>query len=131
MANSRHSSSRSENGVVPHVRSIIINAVHADRIVDFWRTILGVGILKVDTNLGVTWLQPDTDEGVTIGIQQVDQRNNTHPGIHLDVAVHDREATKNNVVELGGRVVATHESLGVSWYIVADPEDNHFCIYEE
>jgi hypothetical protein len=35
------------------------------------------------------------------------------------------------VVELGGRVVAANESLGVNWYIMTDPENNHFCIYEE
>lgn len=114
-----------------HVRSVILNTTDSERMVDFWRALLGVGILKVDTNLGVTWLQPDSDDGVTIGIQQVDQRDNTHPGIHLDVAVDDRETAKNLVVELGGRVVATHESLGVDWYIMSDPENNHFCIYEE
>lgn len=99
--------------------------------IDFWRALLGVGILKVDSTLGITWLQPDTDDGVTIGIQRVERREDVRPELHLDVAVEDREAAKDLVLKNGGAVVSVHESLGVNWYIMADPENNHFCIYEE
>lgn len=116
---------------MPHVRSVILNTTNSERMVDFWRALLGVGILKIDSNLGITWLQPDTDHGVTIGIQLVEHRETNHPEIHLDVAVEDREAAKSLVLQHGGNVVSVHESLGVNWYIMADPENNHFCIYEE
>lgn len=116
---------------MPHVRSVILNAVDRDRTVDFWRALLGVGILKIDDALNITWLQPDTADGVTIGIQQVERRGSAHPELHLDVAVDDTEAARTLVLGHGGRLVGEHESLGVGWYVMADPENNHFCIYSE
>ena len=116
---------------MPHIRSVIMNTEDSDRLVTFWRALLGVGILKIDETLGVTWLQPDQDDGVTIGIQQVASRGSTSPSLHLDIAVDDRDATKERVLALGGKLVAEHEAAGINWYIMTDPEDNHFCIYCE
>lgn len=114
-----------------HVRSVIFNSVDHERIVDFWRALLGVGILKIDDQLGITWLQPDEVNGPTIGIQRVSSRSTSPPNIHLDIAVENRNATKEKIFALGGRLVAEHEATGIGWYIMADPEDNQFCIYHE
>jgi predicted enzyme related to lactoylglutathione lyase len=116
---------------MPHVRSIIINATDQERIVNFWCAVLGVGILKIDEALGIVWLQPDTDDGVTMGIQRVSARSTAHPELHLDIAVDDREALKSLVLQHGGSVVGAHDLSGVEWYVMADPENNHFCIYCE
>jgi predicted enzyme related to lactoylglutathione lyase len=116
---------------MPHVRSIIINAVNQDRVIDFWRALLHVGVLKIDEALGVTWLQPDADDGVTLGIQRVTSRSTSPPELHLDIAVDDPEATKSLVLEQGGSLISAHTMAGVGWYIMADPENNHFCIYCE
>jgi predicted enzyme related to lactoylglutathione lyase len=110
---------------------VIFNTENSEPLVTFWRALLGVGILKIDETLGITWLQPDQDDGITVGIQQVSTRHASTSNVHLDIAVDDRDATRERVLALGGCLIAEHDEAGMNWYIMADPEDNHFCIYHE
>ena len=115
-----------------HLRSVVLNARDIDTMVDFWRSMLSVGVLSVDDDLGITWLQPDTEFGIRLGIQSVGDRPNHKPQIHLDVAVDDLERSTSEALALGASLVATHRNAsGLPWRVLADPEGNEFCIYCE
>lgn len=117
---------------MPHLRSIVLNATDRESLVKFWRGVLDVGVLSIDEGLGITWLQPDTDFGIRLGIQAVQERNHHKPQLHLDVAVDDLENSTADLLKLGATIVATHHtSGGLPWRVLADPEGNEFCIYCE
>ncbi|NLF05005.1 MAG: VOC family protein [Actinomycetales bacterium] len=51
--------------------------------------------------------------------------------LHLDLAPHtsdDREAEIERLLSLGARRVDVGQSEDVSWDVLADPEDNEFCV---
>ena len=117
---------------MPHLRSIVLNATDGELLVNFWRGLLQVGVLSIDENLGITWLQPDTDFGIRLGIQSVQERILHKPQVHLDVAVDDLESSTANAIALGASLVATHHTAnGLPWRVLADPEGNEVCIYCE
>lgn len=117
---------------MPHLRSIVLNATDRELLVNFWRGLLDVGVFSIDESLGITWLQPDTDFGIRLGIQSVQKRTKHKPQLHLDVAVDDLEKSTADAIALGASLVATHHTVnGLPWRVLADPEGNEFCIYCE
>jgi hypothetical protein len=51
--------------------------------------------------------------------------------LHLDVAPNagdDQEAEVNRLLRLGARQVDIGQGDDVSWVVLADPEDNEFCV---
>jgi hypothetical protein len=44
--------------------------------------------------------------------------------VHLDLRSDDSEAELTRLIDLGARVIASHETLTV----LADPEGNEFCL---
>lgn len=102
------------------------------RLVEFWRGVLNVGVLSIDEDLGITWLQPDNEFGVRLGIQEVAERHQHKPQLHLDIAVENLEKSATQAVASGASIVATHHNAsGMPWRILADPEGNEFCLYCE
>ena len=47
--------------------------------------------------------------------------------VHLDLVNPDTSAV-DELVRLGGRVVAKHQITGQRWTVMQDPEGNEFCI---
>jgi predicted enzyme related to lactoylglutathione lyase len=117
---------------VAHLRSVVLNARDRESLVGFWRAILNVGVLSEDVDLGITWLQPDSEFGIRLGIQAVEARNSHRPQVHLDVAVDDLEQSTTGALAMGASLVATHHTAkGLPWRVLADPEGNEFCLYCE
>jgi hypothetical protein len=50
--------------------------------------------------------------------------------VHLDVAVPDRQAEVQRLVELGGTRLRDVEEDGEAWTVLQDPEGNEFCIFD-
>jgi uncharacterized protein (DUF58 family) len=51
--------------------------------------------------------------------------------VHLDVAPNagdDQEAQVNRLIRLGARVVDVGQGDDATWVVLADPEDNEFCV---
>jgi hypothetical protein len=51
--------------------------------------------------------------------------------LHLDVAPFaddDRDAEVQRLVAIGARPLDIGQEPGVSWVVLADPEDNEFCV---
>jgi predicted enzyme related to lactoylglutathione lyase len=48
--------------------------------------------------------------------------------VHVDLEVDDLEAWTRWVRRHGGSRVADHQTAGIYWRIMADPEGNEFCL---
>jgi hypothetical protein len=42
--------------------------------------------------------------------------------------VRDLDSAKQKVLGLGGRLIEEHRDQSYHWWVVADPEENEFCI---
>ena len=116
---------------MPHIRTVIINAEDQPRLLAFWSGLLDVAI-RGPQDQSIVWLEADTPGGVNLGIQQVASKIGTHTEAHVDVAVEDLDAAQQRIEDLGGRLVQVHRTGdGFTWRVVADPEDNEFCIFAE
>ena len=51
--------------------------------------------------------------------------------VHLDLAHPEPEPFIAKVIALGGSRIEDHESTGLHWTVLADPEGNEFCITPE
>ena len=71
--------------------------------------------------------------GVTISLQRVDEPKIAKNRMHLDLLVDDLASAVRRLEALGARrLTATpHEEFGQTWFVLADPEGNEFCLAED
>lgn len=111
--------------------TIVINTGNPQELVEFWTAVLQVEVAYAVPGDYFVWLKPQTDNGVSVAFQKVDDDPLPEQGrLHLDLQVGDRRAAIDRVVDLGGSVVAEHSFGDFSWTIVADPQGNRFCVAE-
>jgi Glyoxalase-like domain len=66
--------------------------------------------------------------GVQIGLQRIPEARVGKNRVHIDWATDDRVAEVGRLTGLGARVVGAHSMPGLCWTVLADPEDNEFCV---
>jgi predicted enzyme related to lactoylglutathione lyase len=71
--------------------------------------------------------------GVTLTLQQVGEPKTLKNRMHLDLLVENLEHEVHRLESLGAsRVTPTaHQEFGQTWYVLADPEGNEFCVARE
>jgi predicted enzyme related to lactoylglutathione lyase len=111
----------------PVVHAVVINAIDSQRLVDFWSALLDVEVAQSIPPF-FTWLKPQHDGGISVAIQLVENPTEGRNRLHLDMSVDDLEEATRRVQELGGSMLEEHEIQGFTWRVMADPEDNEFCI---
>lgn len=115
---------------VPRVGAVVINVNDLERSTTFWRELLGVGVAREVLGFFV-WLAPQHEGGVSVALQLVADRKAGRNRVHLDTGVADLDEAQARVEALGGSLVETHEIMGFTWRVMADPEGNEFCIASE
>jgi predicted enzyme related to lactoylglutathione lyase len=67
---------------------------------------------------------------VTLTLQRVDEPKTVKNRMHLDLLVDDLDAEVRRLEELGAvrLMAAAHEEFGQTWFVLADPEGNEFCV---
>jgi predicted enzyme related to lactoylglutathione lyase len=113
--------------VVPKLGSVVINVNDMERETTFWRELLGVDVAREIPGFFV-WLAPQRPGGISVALQLVPDAKEGRNRLHLDTAVDDLDAAQARVEALGGSLVETHEIMGFTWRVMADPEGNEFCI---
>lgn len=63
--------------------------------------------------------------GLRIWFQRVPEPKTVKNRVHLDLTVPDLAAAVADLVARGALVVADHEA----WVVLADPEDDEFCVF--
>lgn len=115
---------------VPRVGAVVINVNDLERSTTFWRELLGVGVAREVPGFFV-WLAPQHEGGVSVALQLAADRKAGRNRVHLDTGVADLDEAQARVEALGGSLVETHEIMGFTWRVMADPEGNEFCIASE
>lgn len=90
----------------PFIATVVINSEHPARLVAFWSAFLGTTVAQ--EMQGLTWLQPTSDGGVSLAVQQVDAKAAPQSDVHVDIVVDDLDAAQRQVEGLGGSLVAVH-----------------------
>lgn len=77
-------------------------------------------------------LVPPRGAGLTLTLQRVPEPKLAKNRMHLDVLVPDVETELDRLLSLGAhRVSERMEQYGTTWYVLADPEGNEFCLGKE
>jgi catechol 2,3-dioxygenase-like lactoylglutathione lyase family enzyme len=98
----------------------------------FWSEALGYRIVTEGPDLVRL---ASGDAGPDLLLLRVDEPSSSSV-VHLDLAVVDPLAEVDRLVELGARSIdvstdgepAARTANGISWYVLADPEGNEFCV---
>ncbi|MHA4820274.1 VOC family protein [Streptomyces aculeolatus] len=115
------------------ITELVIDAADPERLAAFWSEVLGYVELERDDD-GTIEIGP-ADAGFG-GLQPTlvlsassDPRRGKLP-LHIDVNATDRdqEAELERLLALGARHVDIGQSGAESWYPLADPEGNEFCL---
>ncbi len=97
-----------------------------DRMSKFWREAAG---FVVDGIIEGRYISL-AGHRVTLTLQRVDEPKTVKNRMHLDLLVDDLDAEVRRLEELGALrlTAAAHEEFGQTWFVLADPEGNEFCV---
>jgi predicted enzyme related to lactoylglutathione lyase len=109
------------------VSTVVINTTDPQRLADFWKEILGVGIGHQFSDFFI-WLRPQEDRKVSLAFQKVPDPTPGRNRLHLDSTVPDVAIARARIETLGGSHVEDHSMSGYEWSVMADPDGNEFCI---
>jgi len=100
-----------------------------DRLARFWTNAAGFVVDGVIEGRYVSL----RGHGVALTLQRVDEPKTVKNRMHLDLLVDDVELEVGRLEELGAsRLTARpREEFGQTWFVLADPEGNEFCVAEE
>jgi len=107
------------------VTCVTINARDPWALAGFWAGLVG----GTPRDSGNDFVLLDPGDGHVPLLFQKSEHPDQQPGwVHLDCSAADREATVDEVVRLGGRLVAHRSDSHGAWVVLADPEGNPFCV---
>ena len=97
-----------------------------DRMADFWRDAAG---FVVDGRVEGRYVSL-SGHGVALTLQRVAEPKVVKNRMHLDLLVSDVAEAVRRLESLGAtRLTATaREEFGQTWFVLADPEGNEFCV---
>lgn len=119
------------------LKEIVFDCKHPAALARFWAGLLaGYAVRDYDeaeiARLRAQGLSPETDPvvmvdgpGPTLCFHQI-ERGRVQGRIHLDIAVSDRAAERARQEARGASVVRE----GDGYTVLADPEQNHFCLID-
>lgn len=112
------------------IDAITIDCADALGLARFWAAVFGTEIESAEGD-GPAYVDLLPVPGVPIlRFQQVPEPKTVKNRVHLDVAVADLEEACARVEALGGRRISTDAfaEYQYRWLVMADPEDNEFCL---
>jgi predicted enzyme related to lactoylglutathione lyase len=111
---------------------INVDTQDPEHITPYWCELLGVEVLTIRENGQYVVLAPAPSlGGMMLVFQRVPEPKVGKNRVHWDVQVDDLDEGTARVEALGGRWTepgTTHKIEGWLWRVMADPEDNEFCI---
>ena len=114
--------------VAGRIHNVAVDCRSPSQLVRFWAAALGYDIQHDEERFGA--LTDPTGTGPRLLFQVVPEEKVGKNRVHLDVAVSDRDAEIERLVELGGIRLRDVEENGEAWTVLQDPEGNEFCVFE-
>ena len=112
-----------------HVHHIVIDAHDLTALADFWAEALHWSVLSTREREVV--VGPDVDAPIGLCFMPAgDTRKTVKNRVHLDLTTtsDDRDTEIERLLALGARRVDIGQTGEESWDVLADPEDNEFCV---
>lgn len=107
---------------------IVVDCADPEGLARFWTEAIGYERMEWPHEPYVVLL-PGSGEGPVLIFQRVPEPKTTKNRVHVDVYCDDAETEAQRLEGLGARrdgdIVEEH---GVRWIVMADPEDNEFCV---
>jgi catechol 2,3-dioxygenase-like lactoylglutathione lyase family enzyme len=119
---------RNDGGVPSRIAVLAIDAVDPTVFAGFWCDVLGWRFVEQSDD-GISIAPPD-GAWPTIDIVPVPERKTGKNRLHLDLRA-DGVATAaelERLLELGAQRVDVGQGPDASWFVLADPEGNEFCL---
>ena len=111
---------------VARIATIMVNAVDAARLAQFWADLLGTAISSRFEQF--VWLEPAGPGAPQLAFQQVQDPTEGRRRLHLDIHGPDPAALRARAESLGAGFVEGHDIGDFHWEVMQDPEGNEFCI---
>jgi predicted enzyme related to lactoylglutathione lyase len=92
----------------------------------FWAAVLGCEVEGVIEGRYVAL----SGSGISLTLQRVPEVKTVKNRMHMDLLVDDVPAEAGRLESLGATRMtpAPHQEFGQTWYVMADPEGNEFCL---
>jgi Glyoxalase-like domain len=105
-------------------QSIVIDCSDTLLVASFWSEALGLELHGPEH--GEYWVEPG---GVSPDMlfQQVPEGKSVKDRIHMDLTPDDQDAEVARLISLGARPIDIGQG-DVTWVVMADPENNEFCV---
>ncbi len=110
------------------IGQVTFDCENPKRVAEFWAEAMGLVVDQGGTEFFVS--VGITDETVSPAwfFIKVPEARSAKNRLHLDLSSDDRPADIERLVALGATHVADKEEWGHSWSVMADVENNEFCI---
>lgn len=108
------------------IRQIGIDGHDLDLLIEFWSAALGYELDHRETGYAV--LRDPAGVQPRLFLQQVPEPKPAKNRVHLDIEVPDERAAVDYLTGLGARVLWREDFRTHHWTVLADPEDNEFCV---
>jgi predicted enzyme related to lactoylglutathione lyase len=112
------------------IGSIVWGVRDVSRAIQFWSAALNYKPLREPSS---DWaiLVPRTGTGPQLAITKVTSRADNHQRHHLDLYAENASSEIERLLELGARRVAWRYPPEADYVVLADPDDNTFCVVEK
>jgi hypothetical protein len=113
--------------MVSRFTELAIDCADPSSIADFWCQVLGYKVTETDDE----WIMIAEEPGAVpaLSFVAVPEGKTVKNRIHIDVSPRDREQAEEvaRIEALGARRIDIGQGE-VPWVVMADPEDNEFCV---
>jgi predicted enzyme related to lactoylglutathione lyase len=106
--------------------SVVVDCEDPDRLAGFWRDALGYQIVSATPDVVAIAAGPASFPGIEFVRTEGHQRRKSP--LHLDLDPDDQAAEVERILALGARPIDVGQPADASWVVLADPEDNAFCV---
>lgn len=113
---------------MPATMGLVLDCADPEALAAFWGPALGY--TTVGGAGSYVMLLPAEGDGPQLLLQRVEEAKAGKNRMHLDIHVADIAAEVDRLAALGARRLEADalEEHGTHWFLMADPEDNEFCI---
>ncbi len=108
--------------------SVAVDCEDPHRLAEFWCDVLGYRV--VSSAPDVVGIAPGPASYPGIEFVKTEGHRRRKSPLHLDLVPDDQAAEVERIVALGARPVDVGQPADATWMVLADPEDNAFCVLE-
>jgi len=112
------------------IGSLVIRCYYFEEMMQFWQAALHY-VPRYPPENGWVILSDPTNNGPNISLDRVpEKRTGKRSHLHLDLYAKDQQAEVERLVGLGARRYPWRYKPGDDFVVLADPDDNLFCVVQ-